>query len=211
MIRLTLACVLCLVCMTLAAEITSKKSKRHAEEFLDSLEEDETNLARRLAEARRAAGSATAKKVNHTAMAMGRREAVLTSPVAECCKGQENGLVIYLYVKRPLNRQAARLNCQRFKGDLAGPRNMQEFIAMENFLRPVATGGCFLQYNDIKTEGKFVDSRDKYAVINNFEVGEPNNVGPTGEDCVEITPSTGMFNDVGCQEERQSVCEFRIE
>ena len=181
--------------------MTSKKSKRHAEEFLDSLEEDEINLARRQAGPRRFGNA------NHTAVLW---EEVLNSPEAHCCERQENGAVTYLFVKHPLNRQDARLNCQRFRGDLAGPRNMQEFIALENFLRPLVTGRCFLQYNDMKTEGKFVDSRDQYAVINNFDVGEPNNLGPNGEDCVEITASTGLLNDISCQEERHSICEFRM-
>ncbi|XP_065194461.1 mannose-binding protein C-like [Sycon ciliatum] len=212
MIRLTLACVLCLVCMTLAAEITSKKkSKRFAELFLDSLDKDEIDQARQQAEARRAAiGHTIAKKVNSTLNAMQRREPRTDQMTLECCRSQESGLLIYRYEIRRLTQQAARVNCLRNGGDLAAPRNMQEYLALAKLFLPFAEkGGVFLQYNDKRAEGTFVDSRGNAPWISNFEEGEPNDAGGD-EDCVEMNGRTGEFNDVGCKEDRHSVCEFRI-
>ena len=212
--RLTipLAFVLCLVSMTLADDITADKSKRYAEEYLASMAEEEIDQARQLAEERRAAGDyTTAKKVNSTSSAVGKREARTASMTVQCCRNSRTGLLIYRYESRPMTRGEARRNCRRNGGDLASPSNMQEFIVLENLIRPfTGVPGVWLFYNDFKTEGRFVDVSGRPAVINNFLEGEPNNVGPDGEDCVEMDGGTGMLNDTPCSQKRLSVCQFRI-
>eukprot|EP00117_Sycon_ciliatum_P037499 scpid86896/ scgid28044/ Pulmonary surfactant-associated protein D; Lung surfactant protein D len=214
MMRLTipLAFVLCLVSMTLADDITADKRKRYAEEYLTSMDEEEIDQARQLAEERRAAGDyTTAKRVNSTSSAVGKREARTASMTVQCCRNSRTGLLIYRYENRPMTRGEARRNCRRNGGDLASPSNMQEFIVLENLIRPfTGVPGVWLFYNDVKTEGRFVDVSGRPAVINNFLKGEPNNVGPGGEDCVEMDGGTGMFNDTPCSQERLSVCQFRI-
>ncbi|XP_065195281.1 C-type lectin domain family 3 member A-like [Sycon ciliatum] len=195
MMRLTidLAFVLCLVSMTLADDITADKSKRYAEEYLASMAGEEIDQARQLAEERRAAGDyTTAKKVNSTSSAVGKREPRTASMTVQCCRNPRTGLLIYRYENRPMTREQARRNCRRNGGDLASPRNMQEFIVLENLIRPfTGVPGVWLFYNDFKTEGRFVDVSGRPAVINNFLEGEPNNVGPGGEDCVEMDGGTG--------------------
>ncbi|XP_065195271.1 pulmonary surfactant-associated protein D-like [Sycon ciliatum] len=176
------------------------------------MDEEEIDQARQLAEERRAAGDyTTAKKVNSTSSAVGKREARTASMTVQCCRNPSTGLLIYRYESRPMTRGEARRNCRRNGGDLASPRNMQEFIVLENLIRPfTGVPGVWLFYNDVKTEGRFVDVSGRPAVINNFLKGEPNNVGPGGEDCVEMNGATGMFNDTPCSQERLSVCQFRI-
>ncbi|XP_065195282.1 pulmonary surfactant-associated protein D-like [Sycon ciliatum] len=198
--------------MTLADDITADKRKRYAEEYLTSMDEEEIDQARQLAEERRAAGDyTTAKRVNSTSSAVGKREARTASMTVQCCRNSRTGLLIYRYENRPMTRGEARRNCRRNGGDLASPSNMQEFIVLENLIRPfTGVPGVWLFYNDVKTEGRFVDVSGRPAVINNFLKGEPNNVGPGGEDCVEMDGGTGMFNDTPCSQERLSVCQFRI-
>ncbi|XP_065195278.1 mannose-binding protein C-like [Sycon ciliatum] len=213
MMRLTIALtfVLCLVSMTLADDITTDKSKRDAEDYLSSMDEEEIDQARQLAEERRAVGDYTTAKVNSTSSAVSKREARTASMTVQCCRNSRTGLLIYRYENRPMTRGEARRNCRRNGGDLASPSNMQEFIVLENLIHPfTGVPGVWLFYNDVKTEGRFVDVSGRPAVINNFLKGEPNNVGPGGEDCVEMDGGTGMFNDAPCSQERLSVCQFRI-
>ena len=192
----------------LAEETASYASKSHAEEYLDNLDEEEIDQARQVGAEAHSAG---AKKGNSTSSAMGKREARTASMTAQCCRNSRTGLLIYRYESRPMTRGEARRNCRRNGGDLASPRNMQEFIVLENLIRPfTGVPGVWLFYNDVKTEGRFVDVSGRPAVINNFLEGEPNNVGPDGEDCVEMDGGTGMLNDVPCSQERLSVCQFRI-
>jgi hypothetical protein len=60
--------------------------------------------------------------------------------------------------------------------------------------------------NDMRTEGTFVWTDGTAPSITPWGAGEPND-GAGAEDCVEFSPTTGIWNDVGCDEGRAFVCE----
>ncbi|XP_058889912.1 macrophage mannose receptor 1-like [Acipenser ruthenus] len=93
-------------------------------------------------------------------------------------------------------------------GDLAVIDNQYEndFVAsyLEDIRAPVWIG-----LSDVLHEGKFTWSDGSQVLYTNWNAGEPNNFGDSGEHCTMIAHShreTGRWNDGGCQSKLGFVC-----
>ena len=60
---------------------------------------------------------------------------------------------------------------------------------------------------DRKVEGKFEWNINQFSMFINWCSHEPNNYA-NGEDCVELKPTIGCWNDIPCQLKAQFVCEI---
>ncbi|XP_065193011.1 pulmonary surfactant-associated protein D-like [Sycon ciliatum] len=221
MSRISVALILCALSLLVASSphhsssnrhhsSHSSSNLRHAERFLDSYEDGLDMNGENEDDEDSYEPSYEHSSKNESSMAAGTRSATDPPTSAECCGDSEHGLVIFRYTTTSLSHHDARKSCQRNGGDLAAPRNMQEFIVLENLLRAsVGTLGYWIGYNDIKEEGRFVDNDGNLAVINNFLPDEPNN-DHGGEDCVDMQATSGLFNDLKCSDILWYACEFRI-
>ena len=67
----------------------------------------------------------------------------------------------------------------------------------------------FLDATDLATEGTFRwTATDAVLTYTNWDSGEPNNAGGGNEHCVMLASDTGLWNDVRCYREYNSVCEI---
>ncbi|XP_049947408.1 C-type mannose receptor 2-like [Schistocerca serialis cubense] len=70
----------------------------------------------------------------------------------------------------------------------------------------------YVGLNDIEEEGAFVSETGKlltWLSFANWYPGEPNNAGPTGEDCVTLYVA-GTYNDVDCRLRYPFFCEIPL-
>ena len=76
------------------------------------------------------------------------------------------------------------------------------------FISSLISSQHYIGIRDYWEEGRFewLDSRS--VSFTSWNSGEPNNSG--GEDCVEITSGSGLWNDIPCDYARSFVCEDNL-
>ncbi|KAJ8289425.1 hypothetical protein GJAV_G00001170 [Gymnothorax javanicus] len=94
--------------------------------------------------------------------------------------------------------------CSSVNGVPAQPVNAQENQALSAFLS--GSEYAWISANDRKTEGKFVDLREKELKFNSWKTSEPNNHKGV-EDCAIILPD-GKWNDINCDSSFLIICEI---
>lgn len=102
----------------------------------------------------------------------------------------------------------ARVACAAFAGDLLRFDDAAESASVIAFAEPppVPAGGWFIGLSDSASEGAFVWIDGAGLDFTSWNAGEPNDAGGV-EDCVEIDPTVGIWNDVPCDTPRAFVCE----
>lgn len=94
----------------------------------------------------------------------------------------------------------SRKDCLERRADLVIITTKEELDFVTNLCSRTWIG-----LSDTQQEGKWkwVDGTDLVGV-GNWHTGEPNDIG--NEDCVEISPSDGKWNDVPCTEKLSWIC-----
>lgn len=131
-------------------------------------------------------------------------------PTAECesCTFQAFAGHTYAFCPNPALFADARTSCMTLGGDLlkVDDQAEQDFLVATPFPASAGLGGYFVGLSDQATEGMFVWTDGTAPAVTPWNPGEPNDSGGA-EDCVEMTPGTGVWNDIGCDAPRAYVCE----
>jgi hypothetical protein len=103
----------------------------------------------------------------------------------------------------------AQETCRRSGGHLAVIKSAKENEALQKaFGSPLgAVGAVWLGLSDEAEEGAFTWRSGEPMRFSNWNGGEPNDVGPSGEDCGTWLVESGRWNDVPCTERLFSLCE----
>ncbi len=98
----------------------------------------------------------------------------------------------------------AEADCVKQKGHLIAihSQQVQDFVAAQAFA--IQDTDWWIGLSDSKNEGTFVWSNGSKLDFMNWNGGEPNNAGD--EDCANMTPGAGGWNDLFCENTRPYVC-----
>ncbi len=134
-----------------------------------------------------------------------------TSKYGFACSGtliDAGGTSYCLYANYPLTAADADQFCKAKGGRLAEPSSVEKDDALREQLGPRAGTGedVWLGLTDARREGFWETPTRDLAAFTAWRAGEPNNVGPSGEDCATWGPGDGQWNDVPCDIRAQSIC-----
>lgn len=101
----------------------------------------------------------------------------------------------YKVIKKSLSWKDAQLECKKMGGNLAMPKTKELSDFIVSFATKYNLNGLWLGATDEEKEGtwKWVDGTS--ITFNNWNTGEPNNVGGN-EHYMEIYTSSGLWNDL---------------
>ncbi|XP_042220124.1 C-type lectin domain family 3 member A-like [Homarus americanus] len=116
---------------------------------------------------------------------------------------QRIGRKAYRAVDSSLSQHNARLNCANMGASLALPRNKDEIDAVGSLY---SSGTIWIMVSDATVENTWenTDTGEALSFLN-FDPPEPN--GGTGENCVYMRMTDGLWVDVNCGNIYASVCE----
>jgi hypothetical protein len=129
------------------------------------------------------------------------------------CAGESRrvfvGSVEYCAHLDPLPFGEAQEVCRRSGGHLAVIKSAEENDALRKaFGSPLgAVGAVWIGLSDEAEEGSFTWTSGEPMRFTQWNGGEPNDVGPSGEDCGTWLAASGRWNDVPCTERLFSLCE----
>lgn len=121
---------------------------------------------------------------------------------------------IYFLNKTSMTGAQAQAFANNFGANLISIQNQAEndciMNALNNLNDPTVSSIIWIGFSDEITEGSFIWYDGAPITYTNWAPGEPNNVGPSGEDCVQIYPN-GSWNDLPCNSSNaQSIIEFNL-
>ena len=126
---------------------------------------------------------------------------VLTGTVnkSDVCEDKQKKIIYPFPFPRPYLESADF--CHLLGGEIAVARDNKTAFDMSKKCR------SFAGYNDLQTEGIFIDPYTREELDENrWQLHEPNNFG-TGEDCTGIG-GDGRFNDISCSEPHCTLCSL---
>lgn len=114
----------------------------------------------------------------------------------------------YAFCPAGASWDAARVSCAAFTGDLLRLDDEAESATVVALAEPpsMAEGGWFIGLSDSAARGAFQWVDGGGLDFASWLAGEPNDAGGT-EDCVEMDPAGGGWNDIPCAGPRAFICE----
>lgn len=121
---------------------------------------------------------------------------------------EAGGIPYCLYSDRLLTAAEADKLCRANGGRLAEPSSAEKDKALWDQLGPrVGTGeDVWIGLSDARKEGRWEAPTGELAAFAAWRDGEPNDVGPGGEDCATWGPGDGRWNDLPCDRLAPSIC-----
>lgn len=121
---------------------------------------------------------------------------------------------VYFLNKNSMSGSQAQAFANTFGANLVSIQNQAEndciMYALNNLNDPTVSSIIWIGFNDEAVEGVFEWYDQSPITYTNWAPGEPNNVGPNGEDCTQIYPN-GEWNDLPCNSNNaQSIIEFNL-
>jgi hypothetical protein len=113
-----------------------------------------------------------------------------------------------VHTDRALDAAHAEQFCKANGGQLAEPRTPEKDKALFAALGPRAGNGedVWIGLTDAAREGDWRSPAGLAPTFTAWRAGEPNNVGPGGENCATWGPLDGRWNDLRCDARAQSIC-----
>ena len=129
---------------------------------------------------------------------------IAAAPLCEGCSRRNNLMVCEI----GKSWADARAICEGQGGQLASTHSRHD----DNIIRSLYSGGnVWIGLSDLDQEGSFAFTDETPVDYFNFAPTQPDNAGPTGENCVELFSAGGRvwWNDGSCDlADRGFVCEF---
>jgi len=114
-----------------------------------------------------------------------------------------------LYTDRAMSLADADRFCKANGGQVAELSTAEKDKALAEQIGPRGGGSggdVWIGLTDAGHEGEWRSAEGNVARFMAFRAGEPNNVGPKGEDCAVWSPVDGMWNDLPCDVRAESIC-----
>ncbi|OWF53230.1 Perlucin [Mizuhopecten yessoensis] len=101
--------------------------------------------------------------------------------------------------------------CRTFSAKLAEPMDQSSVNFLSGEVKgsaPLKNTNYYIGGGDLFVEGEWIWMSTQAPIsVTNWNTGEPNDLGGQ-EDCLEIIPPTGLWNDILCSVQQGFICEM---